>query len=413
MRRSLSGLVLGLALLVGSLSWASFVLTQTVLNPDRSEQLSDQLVDNDGVRSAIVGRLATSLGEILPVDAPPVPRQALDSAASDAIEEPGISAELQRAIVQVHQNALFGVEENVTLDASVLGIAARNQLVGDRQELEGQIPEAPELAIELPTAGLAFLGTIRSGVETFALLSAIGAGVAALAALILAKNRPAVLRRVAFWAFGTSLFWLALGFGVPFAARLLAPASGALIAGIVEVFFGAMIPPAVVMAVAGAALLLISAIWPNAARRRPAKAIHARPIDAPPVQVVAPQQAASTPTGSNVRDYGAQLTKPANAAPPSHRAVRPQASPQPGQTTSDRTTVMPTAAPGPAHAGSAHTGPAQDSPFANPSYEPPSDIWKSPANAEPTTQADQSAKAATATEVPPEWKPGVGYLDPD
>ena len=62
MRRSLSGLVLGLALLVSSLSWASFVLTQTVMDPQRSEALADELVANESVRSALISRIADGLG---------------------------------------------------------------------------------------------------------------------------------------------------------------------------------------------------------------------------------------------------------------------------------------------------------------------------------------------------------------
>lgn len=413
MRRSLSGLVLGLALLVGSLSWASFVLTQTVMDPGRSEALADELVDNESVRSALIGRIAEGLSETLPDEAP-VPRQALNSAASDALDEPTLAAELKRAIVLVHQNALNGVEEDVMLDASVLGIAARDRLVGDRPELDGRVPDAPELQVELPTAGLAFLGTIREGVLTFTLLSAIGASLAALFALIMAKNRPAILRRLAFWAFGTAAFWLIVGFGVPFAAELLAPASAALISGIVQVFFGEMIPPAIFMAASGAVLLVISAIWPGAARRRPAKSIHARPIDAPPVQVMTAPQA-SPPSGSNVRNHGAQYSQPAHS--PSRLNASSQAASQPqhavpaqSQPLPDRTTVMP-ATP-------------SESPFANPSYEPPSEAWTSPtadsAAGDPTRANDLPAKGATATVNPnahtgdephPQWKPGVGYVE--
>ena len=373
MRRSLSGLVLGLALIVGSLSWASYVLTRTVLDPSRSEAFADQVIDNQRLRSALIGRLADGLAESVPFDAP-VPRQALESAAEDALNEPGIADELKRALVLVHQNALNGVEEDVVLDASVLGLAARNQLVGDRPGLEGQVPEAPRIEVQVPTSGLAFLGTVKSGVKTFTLYSGAGALLAGLLALIVAKDRPRILRRVAVWAFGTAAFWLAMGIGVPIAVEILAPASAAVVAGAIEVFFGSMIRPAIIMAAIGGGLLVLSALWPSVARRRPAKSIHARPIEAPAVPVMA-AAAASGPTrqGSNVRSHGAEYSPPIANQPVADQPL------------ADQTTVMPTSTP---------------SPFANPSYEPP---------IEAQIQVTTPPEARQA----PEWKPGVGYIDAD
>ena len=369
MRRSLSGLVLGLALIVGSLSWASYVLTRTVMDPTRSEAFADQVIDNQRLRSALIGRLADGLAESVPFDAP-VPRQALEGAAEDALDEPGIAAELKRALVLVHQNALNGVEEDVVLDASVLGLAARNQLVGDRPALEGRVPDAPSIEVQVPTSGLAFLGTVKSGVQTFTLYSAAGALLAGALALIVARDRPRILRRVAVWAFGTAAFWLAVGIGVPIAAEILAPASAAVVAAAIEVFFGSMIRPGIIMAAVGAGLLALSAIWPSVARRRPAKSINARPIQAPPVPILAANPGLAR-QGSNIRSHGAEYS----------RLVTPE--PVVDQPLADQTTVMPAPSP---------------SPFANPAYEPP-------------VETKVQVTAPSDSEPTPQWKPGVGYID--
>lgn len=379
MRRSLSGLVLGLALTLGSFSWAGFVLRNTVLNPSRSEAFANQVVDNSRLRSALTARLADGLSDTLPTDAP-VPRQALEAAAGDALAEPTIVDELKRALVAVHQNALNGVEENVTLDASVLGSAARNQLVGDRPELDSRVPASPEITVELPTSGLSFLGKIRNGVGLFTLYSAALAVAAGIIALIVAKDRPKVLRRVAFWAFGTAAFWLAVGIGVPLVANVLAPSSAALVAGAIDVFFGAMVIPAIFIAGVGGGLLVVSALWPNVARRRPSRAIHSRPVVVPEANYQAIGRPAAG-RGSNLRDPSARLSRSPEAQ---SRTPTPESRP------------VVTSAPDPTHIM-------------------PADMPRIASVATKSSQSESHSEGqsedAGSQRPPPEWKPGVGYID--
>ncbi|NNE96241.1 MAG: hypothetical protein HKN24_09460, partial [Acidimicrobiales bacterium] len=74
MRRSLSALVLGLSLVVASIAWAGFTLTQTALDPGRSQELADQVLDNPRFRSALVSVLADRLESLLP-EGTALPRQ--------------------------------------------------------------------------------------------------------------------------------------------------------------------------------------------------------------------------------------------------------------------------------------------------------------------------------------------------
>ena len=51
MRRTLAAAILGISLWIGSLAWSGFIMTSTVLNPDRSEDVAEALLDNDAVRA--------------------------------------------------------------------------------------------------------------------------------------------------------------------------------------------------------------------------------------------------------------------------------------------------------------------------------------------------------------------------
>lgn len=320
MRRGFAGLVLGLSLILATVAWAGFVMNRTVLDPGRSERLADQLFENDTLRTALVSRLAAGLGQALPADAPAVPDQLLEQAASAALDDPAVQAVVRDGIVQTHRNALEGNVEPVTVDASALGAAARASLIEVRPELDPLVPALPPVEITLPTNGLSRLGAVKDFVERATTIAAVTALIGALSALLITTNRPAVLRRVAFWAFGAAAFWLVVGFAIPWLANTIAPTSAAIVAAIIDVFFGAMIGPAVVLGIVGAGLLLSSMLWSNMLDRRPAAVLQPRGAAAAPATTVAERPTVGA--RSNMRP-----PRPGQVPAPAPQAEAPNAQP--------------------------------------------------------------------------------------
>ncbi len=316
MRRGLASLIIGMSLLVATMSWAGFTLSRTVLDPGRSERLADQLLENPDVRAALTSRLADALEAQIPADVP-VPRQAVEAGAATALDDPRVEALIRDGFVRVHQNALAGNDEPVTLDPGALGAAGRDALVASRPELDPFLPAAPPVALELPTTGLAWLGTVKNVVDRFTLLGAVVAVFGGIAAFVVARDRGPVLRRVAFWGYGASAFWLLAGYGVPWLAGNLSPTSAAIATAAVDVFFGAMIAPAVVIAALSTVMLAAGLVWPTAARSRGARVAQPR-RPRTPAPVTSRPIAAPAPTSTRPTGYG--------AAP---AAVRPGAGPEP------------------------------------------------------------------------------------
>ncbi len=330
MRKGLAGLVLGLSLWVASMAWAGFTMTRTVLDPGRSERLADQLFENEQLRAALVDRLAAGIGGALPNGAPAVPDQLLEQAADTALDDPSVQAVVRDGIVRTHRNALEGNDEPVTVDASAIGAAARASLVEIRPELATVVPEVPEIAVTLPTSGLARLGAVKNFVDRFTVLAAAAAAIGALLALVVTNDRPSVLRRLAFWAFGTAAFWLVVGFGVPWIASRVAPTSSAIVAAIIDVFFGAMIPPAVILAVIGAVVLGVSFFWSAASARQGATAIQPRGAKRP-IEAAAPARAQSRPTVGQVSNIRGRTQDPVPRPNRSATADPTVAQPRPQQ----------------------------------------------------------------------------------
>ena len=367
MRKGFAGLILGLSLVVASISWAGFIMSRTVLDSGRSERLAVQVFDNEELRSVLVTRLADSLGAAIPGDIV-VPNQTLEAAASLALDDPAVQGFVQEAIVDTHKQALEGNVQPVVLDSNILSNALRTALVGANPQLESAVPELPSATVELPTSGLNFLGTLKGFVDQVTILAALAALAGGVTALVITSDRPSVLRRVAFWAFGASLFWLAVGFGVPYLAALIGPASSALITAAIDVFFGAMIRPAVIMGIVGVGLVIASLVWTAVAERQPARVA----------------QPARTPRGQGAVNTANRIGTAAPTAP-----VESYGRPLPQQPI-DQTVVqsMPLDAD---RAPSAHPGPT----------------------ATPASTTPAQPPQHQATQRDPIWIEGRGYVDPD
>jgi len=382
MRRGFAGLILGLSLVVASISWAGFIMSRTVLDPGRSERLAVQVFDNEELRSVLVTRLAESLGAAIPGDIV-VPSQTLEAAAGIALDDPQVQAFVQQAIVDTHKQALDGNVQPVVLDSNILSNALRSALVEVSPSLETTVPELPSATIELPTSGLNFLGTLKKFVDQVTIIAALAAAAGGATALVITNDRPSILRRVAFWAFGASLFWLIVGFGVPYLAALIGPASSALITAAIDVFFGAMIHPAIFMGAVGVGLAVASIAWTAVADRQPARVA----------------QPARTPRGQGAINTANRIGTAAPSAP-----VEGYGRPLPRQPV-DQTVVQssplideqpPTARLGPAATPAAATPPLQPT---TPSQTTPG--------------ADSWAPDVVAPKREPIWIEGRGYIDPD
>lgn len=430
MRRGLASLIMGLSLLVASASWAGFVMSHTVLDPGRSERLADHLLDDPEVKAAIADRIADALQGQVPKGVA-IPRQTLEVAANVALEDPRVEMLVRDGIVRAHQNALNGVDEPIALDATVLGEAARAALVSNVAALDPLLPPAPQLAVEIPGTGLSWLGTVKDYVDRFTLLGALVAGAGIVLSFVITTRRAAALRRVSFWGFAASAFWLAVAYGLPNLVGLVAPSAMAIASAVVDVFAGAMIRPALIMAGISAALLIVSILWPARERRRPAAMIdkasqgtrarsgrprgRAAPPAVPTGGTHPIPSATSTPYPTGIYDQGSPppYAEPRYSSPPAAQAPGP--GPAPWATGAGASAAAYPAAQAPGFAPgpdptmeypviSSTAGPAGGPPpqpgFGQEPHTTP--LWPAAAGAGPTPDPGDGA-----------WVEGVGYIDPN
>lgn len=261
MRRILSSVALGLALLCAGIAWAAFTTRSTLFDPARSERIATVLVDSPVVRDAAADALTAALAKALPPDAP-VSSAEIEAAARAALADPRASAALRTAVVGTHRRMVGAGEAGpVTLDAGPIAAAGRDALIAARPDLARLLPAAPELQVALPTERLPDLGGFRGPLRTASGLGAAAAALLTALALLLAADRPRVLSRLGRWAFGAGLWWSIVGYGLP---RLVANSGDerlGLLGGLGTAISGPVVAPALALSLIGAAIMLGSRLW--------------------------------------------------------------------------------------------------------------------------------------------------------
>jgi hypothetical protein len=267
MRNGVASLIMGVSLVIASFTWSGLVLRRTVLDPQHSERLAEVLIDDPAVRQALSSRLTEAVIEEIPAELA-VSRQTVESGTAAALDDPQVRRLLIDGLIDVHRQALAGVDTTVSVDAEPLGVAAARSLADQRPELADTIPRLPLATIEMPTGFLSALADLDRAIDRYLLVGFAVATSGIGLTLLVARSRARVLRKVAGWGLGSAAFWLIAGFGVPALFHAVAPTSAAVAAAAIEVFLGSMIGPALVMAVLSTALFAGTFAVPRWERRR-------------------------------------------------------------------------------------------------------------------------------------------------
>ena len=271
MRRALASLLLSISLVLATVSWSGFILGRTVFDPGRSDRLADELLENEEVRGVIVRRLADTINASVPAEVPITDAQ-LEQTATTVLDDPRVEALLKEQLVSAHQNALDGVDEPLVVDATVIGQASRDALIAQQPAL-ALLPEVPVAEVTLPTTGFAWIGTINGYVRQATWTSGLFAIAGIGTSLVISNRRSKILRRLAYWAFSASAFWIIAAFVAPWVLGVVSPESMILASAAINVFFGAMIKPAIAMAVFGCILYGISVFLPRYNKQRAAERV--------------------------------------------------------------------------------------------------------------------------------------------
>ncbi|MFN3217987.1 MAG: hypothetical protein ACE367_15945 [Acidimicrobiales bacterium] len=452
-RRSIAGLVLGLSLLLASLAWSGYLALRTVLDPDRSREVAVELLDNDEVRDQLAANLAAAVTAGVPEQVP-VPDGVVEAAAVSVLDDPAFEELILTAFADTHAAFLGEGDPPERLDLNPVANSFRATAIAAVPALEGQLPADIDLTVDLPTEYIPDASPLRSFLQMLVPILAIAAAAGAVFALVTTTDRPSVLRRAGTWAIGATLFYLAIGLGLPWLLRNYAPDGAEIFAALLTAFLRSVVTPSLVLGGVGLALILVAALWPEGARERsprqprraapeprwasamptrpaPQRARPAQqaPVDARATRGAAPGAAAGAAGLAATQRRPAQATqRPAPSAYPDQTSAYPaQRSPYPDQASpypDGPTQPMPPRPPAfadPAPRPGTSVFADADTPVADPRLQaptPPPDPTPRPAPvADATVRSGAERMSAAAVRggwLPPRWVEGHGWvLDPN
>jgi hypothetical protein len=324
---------MGLSLTIGSMAWAGFAFSSTVLNPDISATLARRLLSNEQLRDVLVSRTADALESQVPESAP-IPRQTVEEVAERLLADEAAATAIEEALIEAHQRALSGDDSAVVANTVDLNAAGRTALVEARPELESLLPANPAVPVVVPGSGLTWLGGIKAGLDRYVLIGAAVAAAGVILAFAVTTDRAGVLGRTAIWAFGTAAFWLFVGFGVPVLVGYALPSSFAVLGAMASIVSVGMKGPASALAAFGVGLLALSYVFPALDRRRGATMMSPRKTaprneagiastvpTSPPLVEPGADLIPGRPLGSGEVSARPVLTKPSSIQPDLHATV--------------------------------------------------------------------------------------------
>jgi hypothetical protein len=410
-RRSVAGLILGLSLLAGSFAWSGYIALQTVLEPDRSREVAEELLDNETVRGQLIDSIADALFLAIPAEVP-VDDATVRQVSETVLNSPELEALLLNAFADSHSAFLGEGTAPESLDLSAASAAARDALVQSTPALDTALPAAPALAIPLPTEYIPDASPLRSFLQLVVPILAIGALAGAVMALVTTTDRPAILRRAGTWALTTTAVYLLVGLGLPWLLRRVAPDGAEVFAAFFTAILRATRTPSIILGLSGLGLLAASGAWHATGSRQPKQKAPRRAQDINDNRDAPHRRSAQRDPRSR---EPVEVYRPPEPSPQGYRP--PPQAPRPGVGQLNPTTVFADVPPPRAEPPrpvpqspypDATRGPASPYPDAAPTASPYPDA----APGSPNPDAPQPASSDKA--FTPRWQQGHGWvLHPD
>lgn len=269
MRRFAASVLVGLALLGGTVAWSAFATGRTLFDRNGSERIADVLVAEPGVRDVLATALAKALRSGMEGGAP-IPAAEVEQVARRVLDDPRTLSLLRTAIVGAHQRLLGAADGPVRLDTGAVAQAGRDALIEAHPELAASLPMSVPLTVELPTDKLPELAPVGDHLARLGRVAGLAAVWLLALAFLVASDRPRVLRRTGKWAVGLGLSSVVMGGLLPHLISGVGNPRLAVAGALAVAVSRPMLAPAVVLVAAGAGAMVVARAWRTAVALSPA-----------------------------------------------------------------------------------------------------------------------------------------------
>jgi hypothetical protein len=257
--------LLALGFLAASISYSSWIVSRTALDPQATRSATHAILSAPAVRSALARQIHDTLAPELDRATASDPK--LRAAINAAVADPRFVNAFDDAIVRVHKAILSDKGGKVTLDTHAVTVALRQAVARHDPAAAKKMKAVRSVSVPIGSAQVPHIGGATRTVGRVGTTAALVAVLLVGSALLLAHDARMIGRA------GRRVAWLAVGPLIAFALlpRLLSAAHGStesVAAALLRAYGHRVIPSAIAFAVIGLSIWLTALVVPVLYRRR-------------------------------------------------------------------------------------------------------------------------------------------------
>ncbi|MCU1502662.1 MAG: hypothetical protein JWM12_2016 [Ilumatobacteraceae bacterium] len=203
MRRTLAGLLFGVAYVCASLAIGGWLLQRTAFNPDRTSSTAKAVLDDPQIRAQIVDLIANSAAPSVPGATPEQLRTVINGYLSSPQTASAMANEMSKILHDAHAHLIGEQKAPVVITGAEMRNIVRNDAVANLADVPLDVPEVSVLNIT------------RHVLKWLVPIAAIAALVLGLLGLTTHPDRPALLRSLGFGMLLLAVLITLVGYVVP------------------------------------------------------------------------------------------------------------------------------------------------------------------------------------------------------
>jgi hypothetical protein len=201
-RRTLAGLLFGIAYVCASLAIGGWLLQRTAFSPDRTSSVAKAVLEDPAIRNEVVDLIADNTASRLGVPAEQV-RTQVNGLITSPQTAAAMSQEMAKILHDAHAHLIGAQPEPVVITDTEMRDIVRNDIVIGLPSVQLPVPEVGALSVT------------RQVLTWLVPLAAIAALVLGLLGLTTHPDRPALLRSLGFGMLLLAVLMTLLAYVVP------------------------------------------------------------------------------------------------------------------------------------------------------------------------------------------------------
>ncbi len=267
MHRVTAGFLMTLGLLAATIALVSFSISHTLLERDRVQAASAEILKAGPVQALLVDKIADSVTSTLPAGPAIAFQPAARSAAKEALADPAFQTAFTAGLLGIYDRIVDGKPGPVVFDATAVNDAVRGALERTEPQLAQAVPATATFDVSIDASAIPDLSMWTNIVRGLPLEAGIAAVVLIGASIAMDEHKRTAVNRLGWFLTVAGALELLFAFALPWLLEQAGGNAGAA-GSVIRNTGSALVAPGVIMIVAGSLCILATYAYRQAHRQK-------------------------------------------------------------------------------------------------------------------------------------------------